>query len=99
MIGSEYRAIRRFNSIRQIDIAEKSGFRSAQKICEVEQMQKVPFLFVHQLSELLNLDLTVEENVKKELVGIPERYFEKINYNRKPKYNNMPAVFVLKPRK
>lgn len=92
MTGSEFRAIRRFNSISQSDITAKTRYYSDSKVKEIEKGDKVPTFFVNILSEILGLDLRIEANFRKAFDGIPEKYFHPKKSTRI--YYSFPKVFV-----
>jgi transcriptional regulator with XRE-family HTH domain len=95
MTGREFRAIRRFNSISQADITAKTRYNSDSTVKAIERGDKVPIFYVNILSEILGLDLSIEANVRKELDGIPEKYFIPKKSTRI--YYSFPKVFVAPP--
>ena len=93
MTGSEFRAIRRFNKLSQRTISEETGmYVSDTAVKEMEKGNKVPHIFVRILSMLIGLDLSKEENLRKMLEGIPEKYFHANVSTRQ--YLKFPAVIV-----
>ncbi|MBS3999160.1 MAG: helix-turn-helix transcriptional regulator [Desulfobulbaceae bacterium] len=86
MTGSEFRAIRRFNKFSQRTISAKTGiYVSDSAVKEIERGSKVPHFFVKILSWLMGLDLSKEDILRKQLDGIPEKFFHAKICTRKPK--------------
>ena|GEM_PF-3211158 len=86
MTGSEFRAIRRFNKLSQRTISEKTGmYVSDSAVKEMERGGYVPHFFVKILSWLIGLDLSNEDILRKQLDGIPDKYFHAKICTRKPK--------------
>lgn len=75
MTGKEFKAIRKFNKVSQIDVAYRAGLNTRKSIWEVENQPTVPTKYIAVLSNFVKVDLTnskIAENILKE---IPEKYF------------------------
>lgn len=75
MNGKEFKAIRRFNKVSQIDVAYKLGLNTRRMLWEVENQSAVPSKYIAALSELIKVDLTNSKITEKILNEIPEKYF------------------------
>jgi DNA-binding XRE family transcriptional regulator len=86
MKGMEFRAIRMYNRVKQLDLAYKVGLINRHSIQNLERRESVPPKYVKVLSDMIGLNLLDEKIFQKHYEEIPESY-KKINYTEQPPMN------------
>ena len=81
MNGIEFRAIRTFNRISQMEVAQEVGLFNRQSIYDLEKMSSIPNKFIVGLGKLIGAELVNEKISQKMLNEIPEKYFLKQKRN------------------
>jgi transcriptional regulator with XRE-family HTH domain len=79
MTGMEFRSIRMYNQITQLDFAYNVGLRNRHSIQKLERRNSVPPKYVRVLSQMIGLNLMDENIFKNHYEEIPESY-KRINY-------------------
>lgn len=77
MTGSEFKAIREFNGISQIKVANFLGYSTRTPIINAEKEDFLPIKFDNVLIELLGKDFSNKEFLSDYISKIPKRFFEK----------------------
>jgi hypothetical protein len=83
MQGMEFRAIRMFNRVKQLDLAYNVGLTNRHSIQKLERMKAVPPKYVRALSDMIGLNLLDKKLFQEHYQEIPDSY-KKINYTEQP---------------
>lgn len=85
MTGMEFRAIRMYNRVSQMNFAYNVGLRNRHSFQKLERMQSVPPKYVKVLSQMIGLDFLDEKIFQRHYENIPEHY-KRINYTEQPPF-------------
>jgi DNA-binding XRE family transcriptional regulator len=85
MTGMEFRAIRMYNQVSQMDFAYNVGLRNRHSVQKLERREQVPPKYVKVLSQMIGLDFLDEKVFREHYEEIPETY-KRINYTETPPF-------------
>ena len=73
MTGQEFKRIREFNKISQIQVANILGYSTRTPVIQAEQMEYLPYNFPKVISEIIGLDFTDDNKVSEYISKLPAK--------------------------
>lgn len=90
MTGQEFKRIREFNKISQLQMAYNLGYSTRTPVIQAEQMEYLPYKYPKVISELIGLDFTDDNKVEEYLTKLP------VKEPRKRVKRKQPIVDIFK---